>query len=111
MRHAIGSRRSFVAPITAKLVADSLHIEAELPRRFGLVVSDALQRLQNEQTLRLGKRGPGWKRERRFGARRRRLEIRRQVSRLDPTASRDDDGALDDVSQLSHVPRPRMRVE
>src|SRR6185503_7923538 len=111
MRRAAGSRRSFVAPVAAKLVADRLHIEAKLPRGFSLVVSDALQRLQNEQTLSLSERRPGWKRERRFGAGRGCLEIRRQVPRFDPAASRDDDGSLDDVAQLSHVSWPRMRVE
>src|SRR4029079_3512880 len=111
MRRAAGSRRSFVAPVAAKLVADRLDIEAKLPRGFSLVVSDALQRLQNEQTLSLSERRPGLKRERLFVSRRWCLEVRRQVPRFGPAASRANDGSLDDVAQLSHVSWPRMRLE
>ena len=40
-----------------------------------------------------------------------RLQIRRQMPRLDPPASRDDHRALDHVAQLADVARPRMRLE
>ena len=40
-----------------------------------------------------------------------RLEVRRQMSRLDPARARDDHRALDHVAQFANVAGPRMRLE
>src|SRR5690606_18779382 len=98
----VATRMLLRLSVRLQSAAHRLHVQAELARRFRLVVADALERLENERPLRFGKRSADGEPDSRVAGTAR-TEERRQVARLDPAAPRHDHRALDHIAQLAHI--------
>src|SRR5690606_1261438 len=111
LRYRSGSRSSSVPLERLELVADGLDVDAEPTGRLGLVVARALERLEDEDALGLGHCHA-------VGDDHTQGSVRR-VSRIvvgvdaelvdvDDAVASDDEGALEHVSKLANVARPRV---
>src|SRR6185312_4733234 len=105
------SRPSFVESVAPQTISNRLDVEAKLARGLGLVVARAVERGEYQQSLSVGQRHSGGYVDRRRTAGLDRLNVRRKMTRFDPTGPRNDHGALDDITQLANVARPRVRLQ
>src|SRR6185312_5721131 len=105
------SRPSFVESVAPQTISNRLDVKAKMARGLGLVVARAVERGEYQQSLSVGQSHSGGYVDRRRTAGLDRLNVRRKMTRFDPTGPRNDHRALDDITQLANVARPRIRLQ